>query len=156
MTEKELQLHNMFLDIAENISNMSHCVSYKVGAILVKDKRIISSGYNGTPAGYKNCNEIFENYSKENRENHHEFSEMFEIHAELNTILTAAKNGICINNCDIYTTLQPCNDCLKMICNSGIKNIYYRIKYDKNVINENILEMLRICNVSLIQINNIK
>ena len=45
MTEKELQLHNMFLDIAENISNMSHCVSYKVGAILVKDKRIISSGY---------------------------------------------------------------------------------------------------------------
>ena len=81
---------------------------------------------------------------------------MFEIHSELNAILTAAKNGICINNCDIYTTLQPCNDCLKMICNSGIKNIYYRIKYDKNVINENILEMLRICNVSLIQINNIK
>lgn len=156
MLEKDLIIHNMFLDIAENISTMSHCVSYKVGAILVKDRRIISSGYNGTPAGYINCNEYFKNYTIEDREKHHEFSEKFEIHAELNAILTAAKNGIYINNSDIYTTLQPCNDCLKMICNSGIKNIYFRKIYDKSILSKEVKDMLIICKVNLIQINNIK
>lgn len=139
--------HKIFLDVAETISQMSHCVSYKVGVILVKDKRIISTGYNGTPKGFYNCDEVNQNVS---RETHHNFSEMFEIHAELNSILAAARNGISIEGSILYSTLHPCYNCLKMICNSGIKTIIYRYEYDKFKMNAEIEEMLKKCNVTLI------
>ena len=120
----------IFLNIAKEISKMSKCVSYKVGVIIVKDKRIISTGYNGTPSGFQNCNEVFKDdiYS---REMHHEFSEKYEIHAEMNAIIFAARNGISIEGADVYTTLHPCNNCLKNLCNCGIRNIFYSIDYDK-------------------------
>ena len=119
----------IFLNIAKEISAMSNCVSHKVGAILVKDKRIISTGYNGTPAGFKNCNEVFD--KDFDRERHHHFSELYEIHAEMNAILFAAKNDISINEASIYCTLHPCNQCLKNLCNCSIKNIFYEDDYDK-------------------------
>lgn len=145
--------HRIFLDIAEKLSEMSHCISHKVGCILVKDGRIISTGYNGTPEGFKNCDEV-NNYLNVNdsydREIHHNFSETFEIHAEINAILCAAKNGICIEGSILYTYLQPCNDCLKMICNSGIKTVIFRHTYDKFETNFEIDEMIKMCNVNLI------
>lgn len=141
------------MEIATTIAKMSKCVSFKVGAILVKDSRIISTGYNGTPKGFINCEEMFKNYDKSQRDMHHNFSEMFEIHAELNAILCAASYGISINGCDLYCTLHPCNDCLKMICNSGIKNIFYKDNYDKSVLTPEVTLMLEQCKINLIKID---
>lgn len=146
--------HQIFLDIAEKISNMSHCISHKVGCILVKDKRIISTGYNGTPKGFINCNEA--NKHLDNLENpdqrqlHHAFSERYEIHAEINAILSAARNGISIEESIIYCSLHPCYNCLKMICNSGIKTVIYRYEYDKFELDESTKNMLKNCGVKII------
>lgn len=152
MTNKENKLHKIFMNVAYSIAEMSNCVSHKVGAIIVKDGRIISTGYNGTPAGYLNCCDKFHDYSTKQREEHHDFSEKFEIHAELNAILCAAKNGMSTNDCSLYCTLQPCNNCLKMICNSGIKEIYYNKVYDKSSIDEEVLNMLNTSGVKLIHL----
>jgi dCMP deaminase len=75
---------------------------------------------------------------------------MFEIHAEQNAILAAARNGISIEGSILYTTLHPCYDCLKLICNSGIKTIIYRYEYDKFNLNSRIQEMLEKCKIQLI------
>lgn len=143
--------HKSFLNIAEEIASNSHCVQLHVGAVLVKNNRIISTGYNGTPRGFKNCDEFFENYNAQtDRAEHHDFSEKFEIHAEMNAILYAAIHGNSIENCDIYVTHHPCNNCLKMLCAAGIKNIYYRYGYDKVIMDDNLKRMLDSCNVNLI------
>ena len=139
-----------FLNIAKEIANMSKCVSHKVGSLIVKDKRIISTGYNGTPAGFKNCNEVFD--KDFDRERHHHFSELYEIHAEMNAILFAAKNDISINEASIYCTLHPCNQCLKNLCNCSIRNIFFEDDYDKFEENPEITKMLKSCNVNLIKI----
>ena len=75
---------------------------------------------------------------------------MFEIHAELNAILCAARNGISIEGSILYSTLHPCYDCLKMICNSGIKTIIYRYEYDKFTMNSEVKRMLDLCGITLI------
>lgn len=115
--------------IAYDIAKLSHCVSHQVGVILVKDGRILSTGINGTPKGCRNCDDIFDEDSF-NRDEHHKFSENYEIHAETNAIIFAAENGISIKGAEMFSTLHPCNHCLKMICNSGIKKIYYCEEYD--------------------------
>ena len=144
--------HQIYLNVAREIAKMSKCIQIQVGAIIVKDGRILSTGYNGTPKGFVNCNQFF-NFEKPERSVHHEFSEMYEIHAEQNAILFAAKYGISIDQSDLYTTLHPCNDCLKIICNSGIKNIYYCDEYDKFVSDLKINTLLEKCNVKLIKVD---
>lgn len=129
MKDKVL-LRKTFINIAKNISELSSCVQYKVGAILVKDGRILSTGYNGTPPGFINCNEYFSS-GKLSREEHAKFSEEAEIHGELNAILFAARNGISIEGSVLYVTLHPCKHCLKMICAAGIKEVYYAEEYDR-------------------------
>lgn len=125
-------MRNFFLKTAYLLGLESKCVSKQVGALIVKDGRIVSTGINGTPKGYKNCNENFPNYdAAKNREEHHIWSKTYEIHAEMNAIAFAAKNDIGIDGADLYTILQPCDDCLKNIIASGIKKIYYVIPYDK-------------------------
>jgi dCMP deaminase len=113
---------------------MSSCVSYKVGCVFVKDGRILSTGYNGTPAGYKfNCDKMFPNYNPEtDREKHKEFSSMYEIHSEINAILFAAKNGIKLEGSSVYCTVEPCKDCLKAIIQLGVKKIIFLNYYDGN------------------------
>lgn len=143
----------IFMNIAKEISKMSKCVSYKVGCILVKDKRIISTGYNGTPCGFQNCEERFLDKNDQNwRELHHQFSENYEIHAEMNAIIFAARNGISIEGADLYTTLHPCNNCLKNLCNCGIKNIFYSIKYDKFNDSELTNKLIKNSGIKLIKI----
>lgn len=151
MNKKELKEHNKFLNIAEEIATDSKCVQLHVGAVLVKDKRIISTGYNGTPKGFINCDEYFEN-KEFTRDEHHNFSEMFEIHAELNAIIYAALSGIDISNCCIYITHQPCKNCLKMLCGAGIKKIYYRYAYDKAEVTDLTKLMLEQLNIELIHV----
>ena len=116
-----------FLNIAKEISSASKCVSKQVGAVIVKDGRILSTGYNGTPPGFTNCSDHWDGeYTKE----HHEWSKTYEIHAEMNAIIWAAREGISINGATIYVTLEPCSDCSKNIIASGIKRIVYDKSYE--------------------------
>ncbi|WP_373071778.1 cytidine/deoxycytidylate deaminase family protein [Sulfurimonas sp.] len=118
-----------FINIATEIASASKCVSKQVGAVIVKDGRILSTGYNGTPAGYTNCSEHWEGeYTQE----HHEWSKTYEIHAEMNAIIWAARQGISIEGATIYVTLEPCADCSKNIIASGIKRIVYEKEYEHN------------------------
>ena len=141
--------HETYIKIAFTVAEESKCVSWKVGALIVKDGRIISTGYNGTRSGAVNCcdhakhagwtelrfdpsktrNKIILN--QDFRENHSKWSKKHEIHAEINSILFSAKNGVSIDGATLYTTLSPCEDCIKAIRQSGIKTVVYAIEYDK-------------------------
>jgi len=120
-----------FLKTAYLLGQESKCVSHKVGAVIAKNKRIISTGYNGTPPGFQNCNKKFDKNNYD-REEHHKWSKIYEVHAEMNAIAFAAKHDIGIEGAEIYTILQPCDDCLKNIIAAGIKKIYYVFEYDKS------------------------
>jgi len=139
-----------FIDITKIIAENSTCQRIKVGAVLVKDKRIISMGYNGVPAGQKHCKDYFAEYfykmrcqydeleylkwteTEEFRDLHRVYSEQNELHAEQNAILYAAKNGICTNDTTIYCTLSPCIMCSKIILTAGIKRVVYLKEYDRD------------------------
>ena len=116
-----------FLNIAKELSFASKCVSKQVGAVIVKDGRILSTGYNGTPAGYQNCSDFWDGkYTKD----HHDWSKTYEIHAEMNAIIWAARKGISIEGATIYVTLEPCSECSKNLIASGIKRIVYEKSYE--------------------------
>lgn len=116
-----------FINIAKEIASASKCVSKQVGAVIVKNGRILSTGYNGTPTGYTNCCDHWDgNYTKD----HHEWSKTYEIHAEMNAIIWAAREGISIDGATIYVTLEPCSDCSKNLIASGIKRIVYDKAYE--------------------------
>ncbi len=116
-----------FINIAKEIASASKCVSKQVGAVIVKDGRILSTGYNGTPPGYINCTDYWDGeYTKD----HHNWSKTYEIHAEMNAIIWAARKGISIENATIYVTLEPCSECSKNLIASGIKRIVYEVSYE--------------------------
>ena len=116
-----------FLNIAKELSFASKCVSKQVGAVKAKDGRILSTGYNGTPAGYQNCSDFWDGkYTKD----HHDWSKTYEIHAEMNAIIWAARKGISIEGATIYVTLEPCSECSKNLIASGIKRIVYEKSYE--------------------------
>ncbi|MBL0686822.1 MAG: dCMP deaminase [Sulfurospirillum sp.] len=123
-----------FINIALEIASASKCVSKKVGAVIVKNGRILSTGYNGTPTGHINCCDYWDN--KDDNE-HHEWSKMYEIHAEMNAIIWAAREGISIQGATMYVTLEPCGDCSKNIIASGIKRVVYNTSHkhtDSNLV----------------------
>ena len=110
-----------FMEIAEIVAKSSKCDISKVGAIIVKQGRIISAGYNGTVSGAHNqCEEVVEGKIVTNRN---------VVHAESNSIFFAAKVGISTDQCTMYTTLSPCFECAKAIIQSGIKFVYYKEAY---------------------------
>jgi dCMP deaminase len=116
-----------FINIANEIASASKCVSKQVGAVIVKDGRILSTGYNGTPAGYTNCKEHWDNeYTKD----HHDWSKTYEIHAEMNAIIWAARKGISIEGATIYVTLEPCSECSKNLIAAGIERIVFQRAYE--------------------------
>lgn len=119
-----------FKDILLILKKRSTCVRVQVAAIIVKDGRIISTGWNGTTSGSKHCNEIFNAFNFDATE-HHNFSLKNEIHGEMNAIAMAAKNGMAVNGCDLYTTDSPCFDCAKLIKAVGIKRVFYVREYDR-------------------------
>jgi dCMP deaminase len=116
-----------FINIAHELASASKCVSKQVGAVIVKNGRILSTGYNGTPSGYTNC---CDHWNGEYTSEHHEWSKTYEIHAEMNAIIWAAREGISIKDATIYVTLEPCSDCSKNIIASGIKRIVYDKSYE--------------------------
>ena len=116
-----------FINIAFELATASKCVSKQVGAVIVKDGRILSTGYNGTPAGFTNCRD---HWNDEYTSEHHEWSKTYEIHAEMNAIIWAAREGISIEGATIYVTLEPCSECSKNVIASGIKRIVYATPYE--------------------------
>ena len=118
-----------FMDIATLVAKRSTCLRRSVGAIIVKDKRILSTGYNGAPSGVRHCEEVGclrETLGVESGKMH----ELCRgIHAEQNAIIQAAYHGVSLKDASIFCTNLPCSICAKMIINAGIRKIYYRSGY---------------------------
>ena len=125
MTGKRPSWDEYFASITRQVATRSTCLRRKVGAIIVKDKRILTTGYNGAPKGVKNCLDrgscLREELGVPSGQRHEICRGL---HAEQNAIIQAAYHGVNIKDSDIYSTTQPCVQCAKMIINSGIKKIY--------------------------------
>jgi len=119
-----------FMETAQLVAGWSSCVARKVGAVIVRDKRILTTGYNGASSGIKSC---VDKGICMRRQKGIASGTMHEIcyatHAEQNAIVQAAKMGVCIDGATLYCTHQPCAICSKMIINSGIKRIVYAEGY---------------------------
>ena len=116
----------IFMNLALDLAKRSHCVKAQVGAVLTKDTRIISIGYNGPPAGTHNCDEEF---PIEGCPSDTKGSCSLALHAEENAILYAAKNGSQLEGTTLYCTLSPCISCARLIFQSGIKKVYFHSSY---------------------------
>jgi len=114
-----------FMDIAKLVAKRSTCLRRQVGAILVKDKRILATGYNGAPSGLAHCTVIGCYRQKHNIPSGERHELCRGLHAEQNAIIQAAYHGISIKGATLYCTNMPCIICTKMLINSGIKKIYY-------------------------------
>ncbi len=139
--EKQARYDRAYLRLAQNWAMLSHCTRKKVGAIIVKDRMIISDGYNGTPSGFSNRCE------NEDGETH-----WYVLHAEANAILKVAKSTNNTEGSTLYLTHSPCKDCSKLILQSGIKRVVYMDAY-KDISG---LTFLTNAGVTITQINTIE
>jgi dCMP deaminase len=118
-----------FMAIAEQVAGRSTCLRRATGAVLVKDKRILATGYNGVPQGLAHCEVV--GCIREQRKipsgSHHELCRG--IHAEQNAVIQAAKHGIAMDGATAYCTHQPCVLCAKILLNAGVVDIVYRDPY---------------------------
>lgn len=124
-----------YLKMATEWAKLSHCKRKQVGAIIVKDKMIISDGYNGTPTGFENCCEDDEGNTK-----------WYVLHAEANAILKVASSTQSSKDATLYITLSPCKECSKLIHQSGIKRLVYSNAYKDN----EGLEFLKKANIEIV------
>ena len=127
MSKHRVSWKDYFINIAREVTSRSACDRKHVGAVIVREKTILSTGYNGSIKGLPHCDEV----GCEMVDGHC----VRTTHAEANAIVQAAKNGIQINQSEIYVTASPCYDCFKLIANAGINVIYYDEFYrDKRII----------------------
>lgn len=117
---------DIYMDLAVNLAKRSHCVKMKVGAVIAKDTRIVSLGYNGPPAGTHNCDL---EWPGEGCPRSQKGGCSLALHAEENAILYAAKNRIDLDGATLYVTLSPCLPCARMIFTTGIKKVFYMNSY---------------------------
>ena len=118
MNGKQLDLDKRYLRMARIWAENSYCTRRKVGALIVKDKMIISDGYNGTPAGFENVCELDDGTTKP-----------YVLHAEANAITKIAKSGNNSDGATLYVTTSPCMECSKLIIQSGIRRVVYSESY---------------------------
>ena len=118
MSEKQLELDKRYLRMARIWAENSYCTRRKVGALIVKDKMIISDGYNGTPSGFENVCELDNGTTKP-----------YVLHAEANAITKIAKSGNNSDGATLYVTASPCLECSKLIIQSGIRRVVYSETY---------------------------
>lgn len=137
MEEKILELDKRYLRMAAIWAENSYCTRRKVGALIVKDKMIISDGYNGTPAGFENVCELEDGTTKP-----------YVLHAEANAITKIARSGNSSEGATIYVTTSPCIECAKLIIQSGIKRVVFSEKYRV----EDGIELLKRANVEVVYI----
>jgi len=135
-----------FMNIAKVVATRSNCMKRQVAAVIVKDRRIISTGYNGTPRGAKNCNEGGCPRCNSLAESGTALEECLCSHGEENAITQAAYHGISVKGSTIYTTYSPCILCTKMIINSGIVEVVYNQDYP---LNEQAMALMKECGIVL-------
>lgn len=119
-----------FMDIAYMVAKRGNCIRRQVAAVIVKDQRLISTGYNGTPRGVKNCFEGGCARCASDVSSGSDLGECICSHAEENAITQAAYHGIALRGATLYCTLSPCLICAKMIVNSGIEEVVYEDEYE--------------------------
>ncbi len=117
-SEKQKRYDKAYMKMAQTWGELSHCKRKKVGALIVKDRMIISDGFNGTPSGFENeCED----------ENH--YTKWYVLHAEANAILKVAASAQSCEGATLYITLSPCRECSKLIHQAGIKRVVYSVEY---------------------------
>ena len=116
--DKQLKYDQAYLKMAQIWGQLSYCERKKVGALIVKDRMIISDGYNGTPSGFENVCEDEDHYTK-----------WYVLHADANAILKVAASTQSCNGATLYITLSPCKECSKLIHQAGIKRVVYATAY---------------------------
>ncbi|MCK4562435.1 MAG: dCMP deaminase family protein [Flavobacteriaceae bacterium] len=122
MLDKKQRKYDLaYLKMASEWAKLSHCKRKQVGALIVKEKMIISDGYNGTPTGFENCCEDEDGNTK-----------WHVLHAEANAILKVASSTQACNGATLYITMSPCKDCSKLIHQAGIKRVVYANDYKDN------------------------
>ena len=138
-----------FMDIARQVAARSNCMKRQVAAVIVSDRRIISTGYNGTPRGVRNCNEGGCPRCNGFSESGKNLEECLCSHGEENAIVQASYHGIAIKDATLYTTYSPCLLCSKMIINAGIRRVVYNEAYP---LNDTATRMLKEAGVSLVRL----
>lgn len=141
-----MKYDSLFMDIARRTAQESNCVKYQVGAVAVRDGRMIAQGYNGTVSGFKNCSEEFEgeDMSKDSvRLRHSKWSAAFEVHAEMNVLSYCARKGISLEGTTLYCTHSPCNNCLKHLIQAGVREVIFQYDYTDNAGLSDRKELLR-------------
>ena len=129
--------HQYFMTITRQVAERSTCLRAKVGAVIVRDRNIVATGYNGSPAGLPHCTDVgCLVYSSRTPSGENEENCFRTIHAEINAIAQAAKNGASIRDADIYITHTPCIHCMKVLLNTGIRAIYYEREYKLHTLDE--------------------
>ncbi len=146
----KLSFDDIYMELAENLAKRSHCVKAHVGAVLTKDTRIVSVGYNGPPAGTHNCDEV---WPEEGCPRDSKGSCSLALHAEQNAILYASKNNVTIEGATLYVTLSPCISCARVIFTTGIKKVYFLKSYSefKGLANDEGVDFLRKFGVEVVQ-----
>ncbi|MBI5505503.1 MAG: cytidine/deoxycytidylate deaminase family protein [Deltaproteobacteria bacterium] len=138
-----------FMTITREVAERSTCLRARVGAVIVRERSILATGYNGSPAGMPHCLdvgcEIYESRDPSGEVVHNCFRT---IHAEINAIAQAARHGTAINKADIYVTHTPCVHCFKTIVNTGIGRVFYEKPYKL----ETIAELRERSGVELLQV----
>jgi dCMP deaminase len=127
MSEMRVDWHEYFMKIADQVATRSTCDRKHIGAVIVRDKTILSTGYNGSLRGAPHCDEV-----GHDMENGHCVRT---VHAEANAVAQSSRNGVMIDNSEIYITASPCLTCFKLIANSGIRVVYYKEFYRDERIN---------------------
>ena len=150
------KLEKFFKSVVKEVAKCSTCCRVKVGALLVREGRIVATGWNGVPKGKPHCEDLFqdeyekyvncikvteqdenfkeyETYVNDFKTKHGEFSKINELHAEQNLIAYCARNGINTDQTTLYVTTSPCSDCSKLIVAAGIKEVCYIEKYDRDI-----------------------
>lgn len=120
--------NSYFMNIAKQVATRATCDRKHVGAVIVKDKNILATGYNGSIAGMPHCDDAGHMMEADHC--------VATIHAEANAIIQAAKHGTAIDGADIYVTASPCWNCFKLIANAGIRRIFYGEFYRDNRIHD--------------------
>jgi len=140
----------IYMELAEKLALRSHCVKAQVGAVLTKDTRIVSLGYNGPPAGTHNCDIEF---PEQGCPRDSKGSCSLALHAEQNAILYATKNNVSMEDATLYVTLSPCISCARVIFTIGIKKVYYKDSYAnfKGLSTDEGVDFLRRFGVEVIQ-----
>ncbi len=140
MKDERPSWDDYFMKIAEVVSTRSTCLRRQVGAVVVKEKRILSTGYNGAPKGVKHCLEVGCLREELNVPSGEKHELCRGLHAEQNAVIQAALHGVPIDGATLYTTHKPCSLCAKILINAGVKEIHYLAGYTDKLADEMLKE----------------